>query len=363
MDRIPVLSGLLDSKQIEHNEEGDANSDRALKLSQWISQKDKQSSLEQVGQQCVLGLEKFDRNSLEKLKEEVASTLERTNESSMKEIKGLEERLFGLERLMCQAKKYVDEQKDLAQAFYHNQTRATNLRDPSILPDLCASHQQQLQVMLKNHQNLRDIRRRCANSKEELSKNLYHRLRWVMVVEKELADIDSKVLIYRENLRRLKKHLEIIHQIHLSPKIYLTTIVEVVRRKAFSKQFLEWTSSLSKESSEMHQNELEIRRNFQDSLSNHFLQVMFPGMNDVPGAFATDAPESFDDKLPQLSNEDIEYLLKELPDFADLLKVPSIVPMPGPSSNQIEIDFLKRVKIKLNLIINIFLKIYIFFRQ
>ena len=38
----------------------------------------------------------------------------------------------------------VTEQQDLAQAFLQNQARASGLRDTSILPDLCASHRQQL---------------------------------------------------------------------------------------------------------------------------------------------------------------------------------------------------------------------------
>ena len=35
--------------------------------------------------------------------------------------------------------------------------------------------------MLKNHQSLRDIKRRCTAAKEELSANLHTRLRYVYV--------------------------------------------------------------------------------------------------------------------------------------------------------------------------------------
>ena len=63
------------------------------------------------------------------------------------------------------------------QGFVQNQNRASNIRDPSILPDLCSSHKRQLVVMLKNHKSLHDIRRRCTLAKEELSANLHTRLR------------------------------------------------------------------------------------------------------------------------------------------------------------------------------------------
>ena len=62
----------------------------------------------------------------------------------MKEIRGLGDRLSGLEQLLLDAKKKVTEQQDLAQAFLQNQARASGLRDTSILPDLCATHRQQL---------------------------------------------------------------------------------------------------------------------------------------------------------------------------------------------------------------------------
>ena len=70
--------------------------------------------------------------------------MEGGSDNKMKEIGGLGDRLSGLEQLLLDAKKKVTEQQDLAQAFLQNQARASGLRDTSILPDLCASHRQQL---------------------------------------------------------------------------------------------------------------------------------------------------------------------------------------------------------------------------
>ena len=75
----------------------------------------------------------------------------------MKEIRGLGDRLSGLEQLLLEAKRLVQEQQKLAAAFVQNQQRAIGLRDVSILPDLCASHRQQLLVMQKNHQQIISI--------------------------------------------------------------------------------------------------------------------------------------------------------------------------------------------------------------
>lgn len=151
----------------------------AMTLLMWISTADNQSSLEQVAEQAQRSLEQFDESVLESLNKEVEAALDTSNKGGMKEIKGLEERLFGLEQLMVESKRIVQEQCDLAQAFHQNQNRASNLGDPSIFPDLCASHRKQLLVMLQNQHKLRDIRRRCSKAKEELSINLYHRLGYV----------------------------------------------------------------------------------------------------------------------------------------------------------------------------------------
>ena len=53
-----------------------------------------------------------------------------------------------LDELRHRAQLIVSEQKELAKAFIQNQARASCVNDPSVLPDLCASHCTQLQVSL-----------------------------------------------------------------------------------------------------------------------------------------------------------------------------------------------------------------------
>lgn len=112
------------------------------------------------------------------------------------------------------------------------------LGDTSILPDLCASHRRQLLVMLSNHEHLLDIRDRCTRAKEELCRNLHVRLRWVMFVENMMSDVGNRLMICYEKLKRLRRHLDVIQQIHLSPQMYISAVGEVVRRRTFSQAFL-----------------------------------------------------------------------------------------------------------------------------
>ncbi|XP_017792891.1 PREDICTED: RB1-inducible coiled-coil protein 1 isoform X1 [Habropoda laboriosa] len=330
--KIPILPALraqaeglqYPDDQPSQSEKDSEGRDEVLSLLRWISAKDNQSSLEQVAEQCSRGLEQFDERVMEALKLEVNAAIDSANKQDMKEIKGLGERLFALEQLMVQAKKLVHEQGELAHGFLQNQSRANNLGDASVLPDLCTSHRRQLLVMLQNHNKLRDIRRRCTKAKEELSVNIYHRLKWIMYVENKMMEVDGKLVMYHESLKRLRRHLEVLQQIHLAPHMYMNAVAEVVRRRTFSQAFLVWASNLACQLLTVHSEELARRREFQSKFDGHFLNTLFPGLEDTPPPFATQAPSVFDNGLPKLTADDMESLRSELPDLALAVSLPDL---------------------------------------
>nr|CAH7722813.1 unnamed protein product [Callosobruchus chinensis] len=331
LQRIPVLSVLLelDKQNLEGSKTSEENlnmdeisTGKEMTLFEWISTADSKNTMDQLYEHCAKGLETFNGKAFETLKGEIAAILLESDNNKMKEVKGLGERLFGLENLIVQVKKLVKHQGELAQSFLNNQSRASNTKDPSVLPDLCMSHKQQLQMMAQHHRDLVDIRRRIFAAKEELSVNLYHRLRWVMYVEDKILEIDHKLVIYYESLKRLRRHLEVLQQIHLAPATYLSAIAEVVRRRAFSQSFLLWASEVACHLLTIHNEEVTRRKEFQSQFDGHFLNALFPGMDDLPPSFATQAPSMFDTALPKITQEDIDRLKKELPDLADNLNVP-----------------------------------------
>lgn len=243
----------------------------------------------------------FDDKTSTTFQTEIKTAVDAASREDMKEIKGLEDRLQGLERLMREARKIVQDQNEMALAFQQNQLRAANLGDTSILPDLCASHRSQLLVMLNNHKNLRDIRRRCSKAKDELGTNLFQRLKFIIQIENIMWDIDSRLLFYHNCLRRLQKHLNIIEQIHQAPSVYVTAVTEVVRRREFSNAFLSWASELACQLLTIYNDEIVRRQEFTVLFEGHFLSTLFPGMNDMPPPFATEAPPVFDSSLPNLT--------------------------------------------------------------
>ncbi|KAH8382013.1 hypothetical protein KR009_001353 [Drosophila setifemur] len=300
---------------------------RQLNLLQWISSKGNQSALQLMSDECVQGLDIFSADIYEKVKDEVKQIIKVASQGDVKEIKGLGDRLCKLEELKFRIKKMVQDQKEQALALQQNEARAQNLRDNSVLPDLCLSHRSQLQVMLENHTKIREFCRCIANSKDELGRNLHLRLRRIVWIENGMSDFDNRLLFNHRCLRRAERHISIIEQIHRAPSTYVSAVAEVVRRKIFSDEFRKWATRLSLDFDRIHSEELRRRKEFNESFEGHFLNILFPGMGDMPPAFANEHPLSFDTRLPPLSRSDMELLSSQLPELADQLQLPNMQPV------------------------------------
>lgn len=83
---------------------------------------------------------------------------ESLDNTNMKEIKGLDGRLAGLQHILQNVQTFCQSQADMSQGLQQNLTSVQNIgRDKSVLHDLCASHQKQLLMLTKNHSYLRFV--------------------------------------------------------------------------------------------------------------------------------------------------------------------------------------------------------------
>ncbi|KAL5016944.1 hypothetical protein ScPMuIL_006533 [Solemya velum] len=313
-------------------------------LFDWINSQDPHHSLQDMVDQCKKVIDQFDDQVLNAILMDVEQTFEAVSNQNMKEVKGLEDRLYGLDQIMSGARRLVTEQKEMSQGFVQNQNRLSNLRDNTILPDLCASHRKQLLVMLNNHKKLREIKRKCRLAKEDLSVNLHTRLRWVMFVEKKICDVDGKLMIYHENLKRLKKRLDILLQIETAPKVYAMLVVEVVRRRQFSSKYFQWASNIASESSHVQKEEIRRRQEFFVNVGQHFLQSLFHGFEDFSVTFARESPSPFDQNLPKITQDDVDMLRTHVPELEGVLRLPveelsKWIDLPTGESFQINLGF------------------------
>ncbi|XP_060080778.1 RB1-inducible coiled-coil protein 1-like [Ylistrum balloti] len=331
LSKIPVLPVLLSGVSfLSECSTGlvGSSEDNNGSLYDWISSQDPQHNLNDMVDQCMKATEQLDPRIQESLTTEVQSTLKQVDNISMKEVKGLEDRLYGLDQMMSVARRLVQEQSDMAQGLVQNQSRVSNLRDKSILPDLCSSHKKQLLVMVNNHKMLRDKKKKCKMAKEELAVNLHTRLRWVMWVEKMICDVDGKLMIYHENLKRLRKRLDILQQIYEAPRVYAQLVVEVVRRKKFASFFTKWAATVADDFNSVHSEEVKRRQSFQSEVGHHFLQTLFQGLDDVPVTVINKTPSDFDQNLPNITSDDITMLKEAVPELAEQLKVPLEAALP-----------------------------------
>lgn len=65
--------------------------------------------------------------------------------------------------------------------------------------------------------------------------------------------------------------------------------------------YFQWSKDLSNRLLATYNEESERRREFSEQFSGHFLEALFPGLEDEPANFATSAPEPFDMLLPDVS--------------------------------------------------------------
>uniref|UniRef100_A0A182P687 RB1-inducible coiled-coil protein 1 n=1 Tax=Anopheles epiroticus TaxID=199890 RepID=A0A182P687_9DIPT len=278
---------------------------KGISLLDWISAMEGQLTLKRMAEECRINIEKFNRALLVNLNERIDKAVKASQSIEIKVVKGLEERLRGLDELLATAKKLLQDQNGLAEAIVKNQESANRLGDMSILPDLCSMHQNTLKIMKKNHADLVEYRRRCTVAKDELGLNLTKRIKYIINVETRVHELDSTLHLYHTSLQRLQKHLSIIEQIHMVPCIY-------------------WASDLACRLMAIHNEEVVRRQEFASLFEGHFLSSLFPGMNDMPPSYAIQAPSVFDSSLPALDKQDLEELSRFLPDLTEKIPLPNI---------------------------------------
>lgn len=78
----------------------------------------------------------------------------------------------------------------------------------------------------------------------------------------------------------------------------------------------------------IYNDEVTRRKDFQSQFEGHFLNSLFPGMEDMPSSYATQAPSVFDSGLPKLTIDDVLKLKEDLPMLTENLIVPDNVAAP-----------------------------------
>ncbi|XP_069813692.1 RB1-inducible coiled-coil protein 1 isoform X2 [Dendropsophus ebraccatus] len=295
-----------------------------VSLLDWINVQDRPNDVESLVRKCFDSMGRLDPRIIQPFLAECRQNVAKLDNQNMKAIKGLEDRLYALDQMIASCSRLVNEQKELAQGFLANQKRAENLKDPSVLPDLCLSHANQLMIMLTNHRKLLDIKQKCTTAKQELANNLQVRLKWCCFVMLHADQDGEKLQALFRLLTELLERIKIVEALSTVPQMYCLAVVEVVRRKMFTKHYREWANALVKDGKCLYENEKAKRETFGKIFRKSYLRNrLFRGLDSWPSSFCTRKPRRFDSELPDISLTDLQFLQSLCPPEVQLfLRVP-----------------------------------------
>ncbi|KAL6103867.1 rb1cc1 [Pungitius sinensis] len=331
-----LRAALLDDDDNEEEDEEEEEDDAPeftnpscfnVTLLDWINVQDRPNDVESVVRKCFDSINRLDPRIIQPFLTDCRDTIAKLDNQNMKAIKGLEDRLYALDQMIASCKKLVNEQKELAQGFLANQKRAENLKDTSVLPDLCLSHTNQLMIMLNNHRKLLDIKKKCTTAKQELANNLQVRLKWCCYVMLHADQDGEKLQALLRLLTELIERVRVVEALSTVPQMYCLAVVEVVRRKMFMRHYREWAYALVKDGKGLYEAEKFKRESFGKLFRKSFLRNrLFRGLDSwPPTSFCTRKPRRFDDELPDISLDDLQYLKSCCPvEVQPFLMVPTM---------------------------------------
>ncbi|XP_015842425.1 RB1-inducible coiled-coil protein 1 isoform X2 [Peromyscus maniculatus bairdii] len=295
-----------------------------VSLLDWINVQDRPNDVESLVRKCFDSMSRLDPKIIQPFILECHQTIAKLDNQNMKAIKGLEDRLYALDQMIASCGRLVNEQKELAQGFLANQMRAENLKDASVLPDLCLSHANQLMIMLQNHRKLLDIKQKCTTAKQELANNLHVRLKWCCFVMLHADQDGEKLQALLRLVIELLERVRIVEALSTVPQMYCLAVVEVVRRKMFIKHYREWAGALVKDGKQLYEAEKSKRESFGKLFRKSFLRNrLFKGLDSWPPSFCTQKPRKFDCELPDISLKDLQFLQSFCPsEVQPFLRVP-----------------------------------------
>lgn len=295
-----------------------------VSLLDWINVQDRPNDVESLVRKCFDSMSRLDPRIIRPFIVECRQTIAKLDNQNMKAIKGLEDRLYALDQMIASCGRLVNEQKELAQGFLANQKRAENLKDASVLPDLCLSHANQLMIMLQNHRKLLDIKQKCTTAKQELATNLHVRLKWCCFVMLHADQDGEKLQALLRLVIELLERVRIVEALSTVPQMYCLAVVEVVRRKMFIRHYREWAGALVKDGKRLYEAEKSKRETFGKLFRKSFLRNrLFRGLDSWPSSFCTQKPRKFDCELPDISLKDLQFLQSLCPsEVQPFLRVP-----------------------------------------
>ncbi|CAD6189442.1 unnamed protein product [Caenorhabditis auriculariae] len=287
-------------------------------LYDWISQADPANTVEDLVSQVRDLFGKFSEIKPQNAIDVMNQVVNQSKNSEFRDVKGINKRINQLEfnvqnneRHMNNIKKNVNRICETPRSMDANNLRNILDRDKSCMVDVLDSIKEIRQTTVLFHR-----------SKQELLQNIRSRLAGFIVTSYDkLHYAHLEMLVFQEKCNGLRLRLELIEQIKEAPAVYARSVAEVIRRLTFKKELTSWHTEHSEKSTNLSNEETELRKRYSRKLEKHFIRALFPGMFDETPAFYVKNLGAFDENLPQVTNDHLHELRQALPSFDELMKV------------------------------------------
>lgn len=123
----------------------------------------------------------------------------------MREIKGLSQRLQQLDQLLQKVRDFDESLETLAESLKKQEQSAMGTsKDFNVFSNIQQMQMETLRQMVTQYKTLWDICSRFHKAKAELLRNIRSRITWISQCQVLISNQDGKLVIFREQLIRLK---------------------------------------------------------------------------------------------------------------------------------------------------------------
>ncbi|CAG8444414.1 17447_t:CDS:10 [Acaulospora morrowiae] len=144
--------------------------------------------------------------------------------------------------------------------------------------------------------------------KKATTSTLISNLQQISCLESNIASIPSKLSRLESEVRTKTQDYKLLAHVHQMPSAYAMTLIEIVRRKEYTKLLLAKSQQLAEIMAQFRDMEQKRRDRYRLD-TKKYVPIKIPALDDSPPMCEISAVNMNDDRLPSFSKEDIQLFL------------------------------------------------------
>ncbi|CAI4232151.1 unnamed protein product [Auanema sp. JU1783] len=296
-------------------------SPKSTNLYEWLDNSDPNNSIDNLVDQLLEQYELIKKTNDKAVLESINYVEDQTRNKDLREISGITRRMQTLKQNQAKVTELFDRIKHTIQIM--------TMASPPITDTYMIQNKvdDYMRMSDKIMEDLRKMKEYCVTfrkSKEELLANINARIHgWVVMACDRMDKSFREMVYFHERRYELSRKTELVQKIEAAPEVFAQSVSEVSRRSLFRKHFVTWQKAYMKFSEMLLKQEKEKRNNFKEIIENHFLKVLFRGLEDpMPEFFNKNIP-SFDMSIPPLDEIYVDKITTACPELTITMDIDS----------------------------------------